>query len=350
MKRRVVKRPACGVVALGVLLGFQVPAHADPVADFYKGKTVAMVVSSAAGGGYDYLARTIAKHMFVHIPGKPAMVVRNMPGAGGVIAANFVAGNAGKDGLTIASVQNNVVFEPLFANKRAKYNPVQMNWIGTPSVETGLLVVLAGHRVNSIQDAMKTRLRAGASGYSSAPAMYARLFNRILGTKLDVVIGFRGQTGAFQAMEKGDIDTYGVSYWSSLVTTKKKWVRDRKVRILLQFGPLREKALGNVPHAADLIKKPDDRALLEASYLPLKMGRPFVMGANVPPDRVAAMRKAFVATLADPLFRKEAKRRKLVINQPRDGQTLQREVIAAYKAPPAVIARLRRIANPPKKK
>ncbi len=325
------------------------PALADPVSAFYKGKTIVMVVSSAAGGGYDYFARTLARHMFVHIPGKPSMVVRNMPGAGGVIAANFIAGSAGKDGLAIASVQNNVAFEPLFGNKRAKYIPAKLNWIGSPSVETGLLVVLAGHRVNTIQDAMKTRLRAGSSGYSSAPSLYARLLNRILGTKLDIVIGFRGQTGAFQAMEKGDIDTYGVTYWSSLVTTKKKWVRNKKVRILLQFGPVREKELAGVPHAADLLRKPQDRALLEASYGPLKMGRPFVMGPNVPAERVAAIRRAFMATLSDAKFLKEAKRRKLVINRPRDGQTLQREVIDAYNAPPAVIAQLRRIANPPKK-
>lgn len=326
------------------------PARADSIADFYKGKTVTMIVSSAAGGGYDYFARTLAKHMFVHIPGKPSIVVRNMPGAGGVIAANFVANSAPKDGLTIASVQSNVPFEPLLANKRAKYNPTQLNWIGTPSMETGLLVVLAKHRANSIQDAMKMRLRAGASGYSSAPSMYARVLNAVLGTKLDVVIGFRGQTGAFQAMEKGDIDTYGVTYWSSLVTTKKKWLRDKKVRILLHYGPEREKALANIPHAGDLVQKPEDRALLEASYGPLRFGRPFVMAGNVPPDRIAAMRKAFLATLADAKFQKEAKRRKLVINKPRDGAVLQKEIADAYRAPPAVIARLRRIANPPKKK
>lgn len=323
-------------------------AGSAEASEFYKGKTVTMLVGAAAGGGYDALARRVAKHMFVHIPGKPNIVVRNMPGAGGIIAANYLVKNAAKDGTVIASVLNNVAFEPLLGNKRAKYNPVRMQWIGTPSVETALLAVWHEHPAKTLQDATRMKIRAGSSGYSSAPSMYARLLNAVLSTKLEVIIGYRGQTGAFAAMQKGVLDAYGVTYWSSLTSTKRKWLTQKKLRILLQYGPVKERALASVPHAMDLIRKAEDRKLLEAAYGPLLVGRPFVMSGEVPPAQVAIMRKAFMATLADPKFRKDAKRGGLNINRPLDGAKLQEQIAKVYRTPSSVAARLRRIANPPK--
>jgi tripartite-type tricarboxylate transporter receptor subunit TctC len=350
MKAHMVMQKAVGyaVVASAATFGLVFPALADPVSDFYKGKTVTMVVSSSAGGGYDTLSRAVAKHMFVHIPGKPNVIVRNMPGAGGIIATNFIANLAPKDGTTIAGVQNNVAFEPLMGTVRAKYDPTKLNWIGTPSVETGLLIVWHTHPAKTIQDAMTMRIKAGSSGYNSAPSLYGRLLNEVLGTKIDLILGFRGQNGAYLAMEKGELDSYGTTFWSSLTATKKKWLQDKKIRILVQYGPEKEKDLPNVPYGPDLTKNAADRALFEAAYGPLALGRPFVMPGGVPPERVAAIRKAFMATLADPKFLKDAKRIGLIVDKPRTGEQLQKQIVDAYKAPPELIARLRRIANPPK--
>ena len=338
-----------GLLAGGLLAAVTLPAQAQSAADFYKGKTVTMIVSSSAGGGYDTLSRAIAKHMWVHIPGKPGLIVRNMPGAGGIIATNYLANLAPKDGTVIAGVQNNVAFEPLMGTTRAKYDATKLNWLGTPSVETGLLIVWHTHPAKTIQDAMKMRIKAGASGYNSSPAFYGRLLNEVLGTKIDLIVGFRGQNGAYLAMEKGELDSYGVTYWSSLRSTKKKWLADKKIRILVQYGPEKEPELPDVPYGPDLTKNAADRALFEAAYGQLALGRPFVMPGSVPPERVAAMRKAFMDTIADPKFQKDAKRIGLVVNNPRGGERLQKQIIDAYKAPPELIARLRRVTNPPKK-
>lgn len=335
--------------AVPLLVAAVSPALGQSPAEFFKGKTVTMIVSSSAGGGYDALSRAIAKHMFVHIPGKPGLVVRNMPGAGGIVAANYVANVAPKDGTVFAGVQNNVPFEPLMGTDRAKYDATKLNWMGTPSVETGLLIVWHTHPAKTIQDAMKMKIKAGSSGYNSAPSLYARLLNEVIGTKIDLVLGFRGQNGAYMAMEKGELDSYGTTFWSSLTATKKDWLKQNKIRILVQYGPEKESDLPNVPYGPDLTKNATDRALFEAAYAPLAAGRPYFIPAGVPADRVVALRKAFMDTMADPKFKKDADRIGLIVNKPRSGEQLQKQIIDAYKAPADVIARLRRIANPPKK-
>ena len=321
---------------------------AAAVADFYKGKTLTLIVSSAADGGYDRLARTVAKHMFAYIPGKPEIVVRNMPGAGGIIAANHLANAANKDGLVIACLQANTALEPLFGTKQAEYDANKINWLGTPSVETGLLMVWQKSPVNTFEDATKTPLKAGTSGHNSAPAFFARLLNETLGTKLEVVVGFRGQMGAWQAMEKGDIDTYGVTYWSSLTSARRKWLQDKSVRILLQYGPEKVAELSNVPYAPDLIKNPADKAFFEAATAQLSLGRPFAAPPGVAPERIAALRKALLDTFKDEKFQRDVRRIGLVVNRPRSGEDLQQLIASAYRTPSETLGRLRRIANPPR--
>lgn len=339
--------PACflAIVAQAPGARAQSPASASAVADFYNKKTVTLYVSAAADGGYDRLARAVGKHIYAHIPGKPLIVVRNMPGAGGIIAANFVANTAPKDGTIFALVQNNVPFEPLYGAKQAEYDATKLNWLGTPSVETGLLVVWHTHKAQNFRDALRLPIKAGASGHNSAPSLYARLLNEVLKTRIEVVIGFRGQNGAFDAMEKGQIDAYGSTYWSALVSTRKKWLEDNKLRILLQYGPERVAELAHVPHASDLVRDPRDKALLEAAYAPLSAGRPFVMAGGVPGERVAAMRKALMDTFSDPRFLKDGNRIGLVINRPRSGEDLQRLIVDTYRRPPDTLARLRTLAN-----
>ncbi len=321
---------------------------ADAVTDFYKGKTLSLVVSSAADGGYDRLARTVAKHMFAYIPGKPEIVVRNMPGAGGIIAANYLANTANKDGLVIACLQANTAVEPLLGTRQAEYDANKINWLGTPSVETGLLMVWQKSPVNTIEDATKTPIKVGASGHNSAPAFFARLLNETLGTKLEIVVGFRGQSGAWQAMEKGDIDSYGMTYWSSLTSAKKKWLQDRSVRFLVQYGPERVGELANVPDALDLIKNPADKAFFEAATAQLSLGRPFAAPPGVPAERIAALRKALMDTFKDEKFQRDVRRIGLLVNNPRSGEQLQQQIANIYRAPSETVSRLRRLANPPR--
>ena len=320
-------------------------ARAQSVEEFYRGKTLSLVVSSSPGGGYDALSRVVARHLGKHMPGNPAVVVRNMPGAGGIVATSFINKVAPRDGLTIAGVQNNTPFEPLFGTKEADYDPTKMTWLGTPSVETGLLIVWHSSPIMTLADAQKMEMTAGASGANSTPSFYARLLNELLGTKIKVIAGFPGQNEAYLAMERGEIDSYGVTFWSSLTSTKPNWLPEKKIRILVQYGPEKETDLPDVPFGPDLIKKEEDRLLMEAAYAPLAAGRPFVAPPGLPPERTAALRKAMLDTFKDPEFLAEAAKQQLQVDKPRSGEQIQAQIQRVYEMPASVAERLRKIAQ-----
>jgi len=328
-----------------LLASFATPAMADPIADFYKGRTISMTISSAAGGGYDTLARTVARNLPKHLPGSPNIVPRNMPGAGGIVATKHLYTMAPRDGTAIGIVQNNAPLEPLFGTREADYDPTRFNWIGTPSLETGLLIVWHTSQFRTMEDVTKREMTAGASGVNSAPAFYSRVLNELLGAKIKVIAGYPGQNEAYIAIERGEIDTYGTTFWSSLTSTKQQWLRDRLVRVLLQYGPVKEEALKDVPYGPDLVKSEEDKLLFQAAYGPLSLGRPFLMPPDTPPERVRAVRKAFMDMIADKDFMAEADKLGLQIDHPRSGEQLQAEVERLYRTPPHVVERLRRIAQ-----
>jgi tripartite-type tricarboxylate transporter receptor subunit TctC len=320
-------------------------ASADPVADFYKGKTMSFIISSGAGGGYDTLSRTIGRHLGKHIPGNPNIVPRNMPGAGGIVATKHLFSLAARDGTVIGGVQNNAPLEPLFGTKEADYDATKLNWIGTPSLETGLLIVWHTSKFKTIDDVRKSEMTAGASGVNSAPAFYSRLLNELLGTKIKVIAGYPGQNDAYLAIERGELDTYGTTFWSSLTSTKQDWIKNKQIRILVQYGPIKEPELHDVPYGPDLVKNEEDKLLFEAAYGPLTLGRPFLMPPEIPADRLAAVRKAFMAMIKDADFRNEADKLGLQIDNPRSGEQLQADVERLYRTPAHVVERLRRIAQ-----
>lgn len=344
------KRDALGsicaaAIAASALIAGQPSAQAQSLEDFYRGKTLSMVVSSSPGGGYDALSRAISRHLSKHVPGNPTVVVRNMPGAGGIVATSYINKVAPRDGLTIAGVQNNTPFEPLFGTKEADYDPTKMTWLGTPSVETGLLIVWHTSKVMTLADAQKMEMTAGASGANSTPSFYARLLNELLGTKIKVIAGFPGQNEAYLAMERGELDSYGVTFWSSLTSTKPNWLPEKKIRVLLQYGPEKESDLPDVPFGPDLIKNEADKLLMEAAYAPLAAGRPFVAPPALPADRTAALRKAMMDTFKDPDFLAEAAKQQLQVDKPRTGEQIQAQIQRVYQMPASVAERLRKIAQ-----
>ena len=338
------KAQAASVIALAFMT-IGGAASADPVADFYKGKTMSLVISSGAGGGYDTLSRTISRHIGKHIPGTPNMVPRNMPGAGGIVATKHLFSVAARDGAVMGGVQNNAPLEPLFGTKEADYDSTKLNWIGTPSLETGLLIVWHTSKFKTIDDVRKSEMTAGASGVNSAPAFYSRLLNELLGTKIKVIAGYPGQNDAYLAIERGELDTYGTTFWSSLTSTKQDWIKTKQIRILVQYGPIKEAELHDVPYGPDLVKNEDDKLLFEAAYGPLTLGRPFLMPPEIPADRLAAVRKAFMDMIKDAYFRNEADKLGLQIDNPRSGEQLQADVERLYRTPANVVERLRRIAQ-----
>jgi tripartite-type tricarboxylate transporter receptor subunit TctC len=329
-------------LALMLLLLLQ-GTYEAAAADFYRGKTVTLLVTSAVGGGYDAMSRTIARHLGDHLPGRPVIVVNNMPGAGGIAATNYLFNRAPRDGTMIGGIQNNTPFEPLLGTPQARYDATKFIWLGSPSVETGLVAVWHQVPVNAIGDLKRREITVASSGANSTPSFYTRLINATLGTKMKLIVGYPGQNESFLAMERGEVDGYPSIFYHSLVATKPDWLRDRKLKLLLQYGPAKEPAIGNVPFVMDLVTKPEDRALLQAGFAALALGRPYVLPPGVPADRVALMRKAFADTFADPKFQADAARLGLGATQPRSGEQLQKIVADAYGAPPQIIARLRQL-------
>jgi tripartite-type tricarboxylate transporter receptor subunit TctC len=312
--------------------------------DFYAGKQVTMVVSSAPGGGYDAISRTVARHLPSHIPGRPVVVVQNMGGVGGIIAANHVYNIARKDGLTIAQFQNTVPFEPMFGNKQALYDPPKFNLLGTPSKETAMLIVWHTSPIKTLDDAKTREVILAATGASSTPAFYTRLLVDIFGLKVKLISGYPGQNEQFLAMERGENEGGASTFWSSLKTIRPQWITEHKVRLLLQYGLEPNPELQDVPFALDLLKdKPDDYKLMEIASAPLSLGRPFATGPDVPADRLALLRKAFTDTFVDPEFLADCAKQGLECDSPASGEQLQKIVSDSYAAPPEIIARLQRI-------
>jgi tripartite-type tricarboxylate transporter receptor subunit TctC len=341
MPNNVSRRGLLGFLTLALCAG---PALAQSPADFYKGQTVTIILSSAAGGGYDAVARTLAQHLPKHIPGNPQVVVKNMPGAGGIVAANFLYNVAPKDGLTIGGLQNNVPFEPLYGTKEANFDPTKFHWLGTPSRETAILTVWHTAPAKNWEEARTAELTMGSSGQNSTPSFYGRLLQETLGLKLKIIVGYESQTHAFLAMERGEIHGYPSVFYNSIVATKPTWVKEGKVKFLVQMGMEKEPELPNVPSLIEIITKDEDKRLAQAAIAPLSAGRPYLIPPGVPADRVAAMRKAFVDTFSDKDFLAEAEKRKLGVNAPRDGQALQQVIESVYKGtPPAIIERLKKL-------
>jgi tripartite-type tricarboxylate transporter receptor subunit TctC len=337
------------ILALVVLLAIgAAPTRADAIADFYKSKPVSLIVSSSAGGGYDTLARTVARFLGRHLPGNPSVVVRNMAGANGIAATNFLYAAAEKDGSQIGLLQSNTPFEPLLGNKEARYEPSKLDWLGSPSVETGVLVVWNANPVATLDDARQREITVGSAGINSTPAFYARLINDVFGTKLKIVTGYPGQTEALMAMERGEIDGYAGVLLSTLLVLRADWLTDKKIRPLLYYGPEKPAELAGVSYASELVSKEDDRALIDVAFAPLALGRPFAMPPGVPAERLAAMRKALAETFADPEFQAESQRLGLGADTPQSGEQIEGVIQRVYAAPPRVLDRLRKLDKVPR--
>lgn len=333
------------ILTTGIAISTATMVRADPVADFYKGKTMTLVVGTSAGGGFDVVGRLVARIMTRHIPGTPTIVVRNMPGAGGILAMKYLYDVAPGDGTVLGALVNTTPFEPLFGNKGATFDPNRSYWLGSPGPEVGTLAVWSGSPTKTLDDARQRETTVGAAGISSTPSFYARLINAVLGTKLKIVTGYAGQSEIFLAMERGEVEGHPSVLYQGLGATRPSWISEKKVSFLVQYGGAREPELTDTPFLADIIK-PLDRPLSLAALAPLAIGRPYFTPPGTPPERVAALRKALAATFADPVFRAEADRMQLGLKTAVSGESMQQQIAAAYKISPDVVTRLRALAQP----
>jgi len=327
-------------------------ADADAVADFYKGKTITMVVAYNTGGGYDTYARLVARYWPEHIPGKPNMVVQNMPGADGHIGANYVAKVAAKDGTAIGMISGEVAARPLLRPGAAKFKGSDFAWIGSPNGTTGVCVSWHTAPVKTIEDAKKTEVVVGAaSGANSNTYTYARIVKDTLGVKFKIVAGYAGTNGLIQAMQNGEIQAFCGNVLDAISARNPEWIKDRTVNVLVQLALHKNPRLPpEDPLIMDLVKGTKYYDILNVLVgSQSELGRPFLAPAGVPQDRLAALRDSFAATMNSDGFRAQAKKMNLDVD-PVSGKELQAFADKLYALPPDVIQQARRFLGEEGKK
>jgi tripartite-type tricarboxylate transporter receptor subunit TctC len=317
--------------------------EAEAQGNFYEDKQINLIVSSAPGGGFDTYARLIARHITRYIPGRPHVIVQNMPGAGGLRAANFLYAMAPKDGTTIGLVQNTVPVEPLYGNKQAQFDATKFNWLGSPNQEVAVLAIWHTVPVDVIEDAKKHELVIGASGSNSSSAFYARVFEAVFDIKIKVLAGYKGAAEALLAMERGENEGNTSAYWSSLKSTRHDWIKDKKIKFVFQYGAKPHPELAGVPFALDLIKDPIKSEIMTVAQAPLGLGRPLLAPPEVPADRVAILRKALADTFKDAAYTDECEKLRLESDAPASGEDIAENLARAYKASPEAVRQLQEI-------
>jgi tripartite-type tricarboxylate transporter receptor subunit TctC len=296
---------------IGTVLVVTSSASADEIADFYRGKSIEITVAGTAAGGYDVAARTLATHMSRHIPGNPAVIVRNMPGAAGLVVTNYLYNLARQDGTVIGMPTSNVPLEPRLKllspdGGNVKFDLSKFAWLGTPLQEPQVTWVWHDAPATNVDDLKLNPVLMGATAASADNAILPLVVNKLLGTKMKVATGYQGQNEINLAAERGEVQGNNTGL-SNLTVNKADWLRDHKVRILLQFGVDRLPQLPDVPTVIELTPNEADRAALRFYTIKFNMARPILIPPGVPADRVAALQAAFEATMTDPLYLNDAK-------------------------------------------
>ncbi len=320
------------VAAIACLMECQQGASAQEQAsgaDFYRNKEITFVVSTGPASGFDLSARLIARHLPRFIPGSPAIVVRNMPGAGGLTATNWLYNLAPKDGLNIGMINTNLAFNPLFGDKNAKFVAEKFNWLGSPSKETALFVVWHTSPFDSIAAARKHQMAVGATSASGTPAIYARILSYVLDMPIKLVLGYRTQNEALLGMERGENDGVASPYWSSLKAEKSDWLADKKIRVLAYWGQNRIPDIPG-PYVFDIITDTDKKEAMEVAQAGLGMGRPIVAPPGVSPEKVALWQSAFVSVFKDPAYLAECAQVRLECEYPSTANDLLTLIRATY--------------------
>src|SRR5438132_12676945 len=326
------------LTALSVLAFAAALVAAQSVADFYRGKTITMVVGTSPGGDYDLRLRMVARHIGRHIPGNPTVVVNNMPGGGGLVVANWLANVAAKDGTVAAAITQNLPVHQATGAAGIKFDVRAFNWIGNTTDTPNVINSWHTTGIRTIEDVMTRDLIVGATGTASGSFLYPHALNRLVGTKFKIVTGYPGGNDINLAMERGEVGGRGSNSWASWKSTRPQWLAEKKIYILVQVGVKRNPELSDVPTMQELAKNDSDRQVLAFISADTAISRPLVTNQGVPRERVAALRRAFDATVKDPQFLAEAERSKTDIS-PMTGEEAQKIAAATINTPPDVLAR-----------
>ena len=315
-----------------VALSAGTSAHAQSVAEFYRGKTVTLYIGFSVGGGYDLYARMLARHMVRHIPGNPQIVPQNMAGAGSLRVANFVYQAAPKDGTVFATMGRGSAFGPLLGQGGPAFDAQKFTWLGSANDEVSVCAAWHTAGFATFADLRAKAMITGATGPTDETAQIPRIINGVLGTKMRVVTGYPGGNDINLALERGEIEGRCGLSWSSAKVAHQDWIDGKKLKLLVQVAGAKHADLPDVPLATDLAVNDEQRQILAIFAARQVMGRPFFAPPDLPKERAAALRTAFVDTMRDPEFLAEAARAKLEIT-PVSGEKVEALVREVYRTP-----------------
>ena len=326
---------------LGALCLQAVPAVAQ---DFFAGKTITLVVGYQAGSLYDTNSRFVARHLARFIPGSPAVIVRNMPGAGTLNAANHVANVAPKDGTAIALVARGMSIEPLLGGQGVRFEPLKLNWIGSTSPEVSVIAVRSDTGVTTLDDVKTREVVVAGPAPGTDGVTYPTTLNNLLGTKFKVVMGYRSGAEMTLAVERKEVEGRGSWSWASFRNDGMAMLKRGELTLLVQMTLAKSPEIAGVPGVMDFVKTDEQRQILELILAGQAMAWPVFAPPEVPADRVALLRQAYLAMLKDPETVADAKRLGIDID-PVPGTGIAAMLTRVYATPPAVVDKVRELAG-----
>jgi tripartite-type tricarboxylate transporter receptor subunit TctC len=325
-----------GSLALAVSVLTLMPAAAQGPS--LAGKNVTMIIGFGPGGGYDAWGRVVARYIGKHLPGNPNVVPQNMPGGGSFNAANHIFAIAPKDGTVLAIIARDAPLGPLTGAPGARFDPLKISWIGTPTTETNICISMARAKVRTFKNLQESELIIGNTGVGTGTYSYPKALNGIFGTKFKLISGFPSSTDVFLAMERNEVDGICESL-DSVISKRPDWIATKKVNVLFYAGAKPTIDLNGAPFIVDLGRNADEKQALEFLYAGQGIGRPFVAPPDLPAERLKMLRDAFNATMKDKDFVADTTKQKLDV-EPENGEHLEALIKKVYATPKSVVDRI----------
>jgi len=312
------------------------PAHAQSVEEFYRGKTVNLIIGYSVGGGYDLYGRLVSRHIGKHIPGRPAIVPQNMTGAGSLRAAQYIYSVAPKDGTTFGTFGRTIATTPLLTPATAQFDGTRFTWLGSVTNEVSTCVTWHTSPVKTWSDLLTKEVPMGGEGPGADPDVYTLLYKNVFGARMKLVPGYHGTNDVTLAMERGEVDGLCGLSWSTMKARHQQWMNEKKLNIIIQAALRKQPELADVPLASDLTQDREKLQILKLFLASQETARPFAAPPDIPADRKAALIAAFNATMKDPEFLAEAQKLNMDIN-PLNAKGVDDIVAELYATPKAVL-------------
>jgi tripartite-type tricarboxylate transporter receptor subunit TctC len=331
-------RPGMTLPALGFLslIFLAEPLHAQSVADFYRGKSINLIIGYSVGGGYDLYGRLVSRHIGKHIPGRPAIVPQNMTGAGSLRAAQYIFSVAPKDGTTFGTFGRTIATTPLLTPATAPFDGTRFTWLGSVTNEVSTCVTWHTSPVKTWNDILTKEVAMGGEGPGADPDVYALLYKNVFGAKMKLVTGYHGTNDTTLAMERGEVDGLCGLSWSTMKARHQQWMTEKKLNVIIQAALRKQPELADVPLASDLTQDREKLQILKLFLASQETARPFAAPPDIPADRKAALIRAFDATMKDPEFLAEAQKLNMDIN-PLNAKGVDDILAELYATPKAVL-------------